>query len=89
MVMKLAQFLGHLFFDAKETSVVVDGILILCIFKNLSNLEVTKTGKLALGVEYRAYFRHSEVGDAKNHLIPSMIEKLDQVTEEKLQGYGL
>ncbi|MBA0703211.1 hypothetical protein Goari_021956 [Gossypium aridum] len=79
MVMKLAQFLGHLFFDAKETSAVVDGILILCSFENLSNLEVNKTGKLALGVEYKAYFIHSKVGDAKNHFIPSMIEKLDQV----------
>ncbi|MBA0874743.1 hypothetical protein Goshw_021368 [Gossypium schwendimanii] len=59
-----------------------------CI-ENLSNLGVTKIGKLASGVEYKAYFRHGEVRDAKNHLIPLMIEKLDQVTEEKLQGYGL
>ncbi|MBA0667734.1 hypothetical protein Goklo_000786 [Gossypium klotzschianum] len=87
--MKLAQFLGRLFFDAEETCLVVDGILILCSFENLRNLEVTKTGKLASGVQYKAFFRRGKVGDAKNHLTPSMIETLDKVTEEKLEGYGL
>ncbi|KAH1031507.1 hypothetical protein J1N35_043681 [Gossypium stocksii] len=88
MMMKLAQFLGCQFFYAEETNVAVDGILILCSFENLSNFEVTKTGKLAACMEYKVFFRCGEVGDAKNHLTPSMIEKLDQVTKEKRQGYG-
>ncbi|PPD97788.1 hypothetical protein GOBAR_DD05187 [Gossypium barbadense] len=57
--------------------------------ERLRNLEVTKTGKLASGVEYKAFFRRGKVEDAKNHLTPSMIETLDKVTKEKLQGYGL
>ncbi|MBA0667736.1 hypothetical protein Goklo_000788 [Gossypium klotzschianum] len=88
-LMKLAQFLGCPFSNEEETRGAVDGIQKLCSFENLSNLEVNKTGKLASGEEYKAFFRRGEVGDAKNHLTPQMIEKLDQITEQKLHGYGL
>ncbi|XWS23051.1 hypothetical protein CRYUN_Cryun29cG0088500 [Craigia yunnanensis] len=88
-LMRLAQFLGCPFSSEEETSGVVDDILKLCSFDNLSNLEVNKTGKLASGEEYKAFFRRGEVGDAKNHLTQQMMEKLDQITEEKLYGFGL
>ncbi|XVE74392.1 hypothetical protein DITRI_Ditri12bG0013600 [Diplodiscus trichospermus] len=88
-LVRLAQFLGLPFSYEEETSGVVDGILKLCSFENLSNLEVNKTGKLASGEEYKAFFRRGEVGDAKNHLTPHMIEKLDKITKEKLHGAGL
>ncbi|XVF85755.1 hypothetical protein PTKIN_Ptkin17bG0142700 [Pterospermum kingtungense] len=88
-LMRLAQFLGHPFSLEEETSGVVDDILKLCSFDNLSKLEVNKTGKLASGEEYKTFFRRGEVGDAKNHLTPQMTEKLDQITEEKLHGSGL
>ncbi|MFQ6666872.1 hypothetical protein Gotur_033077, partial [Gossypium turneri] len=77
------------FSNEEETRGAVDGIQKLCSFENLSNLEINKTGKLASGEEYKAFFRRGEVGDAKNHLTPQMIEKLDQITEQKLYGYGL
>lgn len=88
-LMRLAQFLGCPFSSEEETSGVVDDILKLCSFDNLSKLEVNKTGKLASGEEYKAFFRRGEVGDAKNHLTPEMMEKLDKMTEEKLHGSGL
>ncbi|KAK5771532.1 cytosolic sulfotransferase 5-like [Gossypium arboreum] len=88
-LMKLAQFLGCPFSNEEETRGAVDGIQKLCSFENLSNLEVNKTGKLASGEEYKVFFRRGEVGDAKNHLTPQMIQKLDQITEQKLHGYGL
>ncbi|KAK8522692.1 hypothetical protein V6N13_115651 [Hibiscus sabdariffa] len=88
-VSKLAKFLGRPFSLEEETNGVLDGILKLCSFENLSNLEVNKTGKLDTGEDFNAFFRQGEVGDAKNHLTPQMIEKLDQITQEKLHGYGL
>ncbi|XP_022727108.1 cytosolic sulfotransferase 5-like [Durio zibethinus] len=88
-LMRLAQFLGRPFTPEEETSGAVDGILKLCSFDNLSNLEVNKTRKLSSGEDCKAFFRRGEVGDAKNHLTPHMMEKLDQITEEKLHGFGL
>ncbi|KAK8522693.1 hypothetical protein V6N13_115652 [Hibiscus sabdariffa] len=88
-VLKLAKFLERPFLLEEETNGVLDGILKLCSFENLSNLEVNKTGKLASGENYKTFFRRGEVGDAKNHLTPQMIAKLDRITQEKLHGYGL
>ncbi|XVF03134.1 hypothetical protein REPUB_Repub04eG0234900 [Reevesia pubescens] len=88
-LMRLAKFLGRPFSSEEETSGVMDDILKLCSFDNLSKLKVNKTGKLASGEEYKAFFRRGEVGDAKNHLTPQLMEKLDQITEQKLHGSGL
>ncbi|GMI87570.1 sulfotransferase 202B1 [Hibiscus trionum] len=84
-VLKLAEFLGRPFSLEEE----IDGILKLCSFENLSNLEVNKTGKLASGEDYNTFFRRGDVGDGKNHLSPQMIKKFDQITQQKLHGYGL
>ncbi|XP_007045763.2 PREDICTED: cytosolic sulfotransferase 5 [Theobroma cacao] len=88
-LVRLAQFLGCPFSAQEETNGVVDEILKLCSFDTLSNLEVNKTGKLVSGEEYKAFFRRGEVGDAKNHLTPQMMEKLDQITQDKLHDSGL
>ncbi|XVF76018.1 hypothetical protein PTKIN_Ptkin13bG0234000 [Pterospermum kingtungense] len=59
--------------------------------KNLSNLEVNKTGKYGdaeKGVENKVYFRKGKIGDWKNHLTPEMGEQLDNIMEEKLSGSG-
>ncbi|GMI87571.1 sulfotransferase 202E1 [Hibiscus trionum] len=89
-LMKLARFLGRPFSLEEETNGAVDGILKLCSFENLSNLEVNKTGQIsATGFDYNTFYRQGKVGDAENYLSPQMIEKLDQVTEEKFQGYVL
>ncbi|OMO72150.1 hypothetical protein COLO4_27808 [Corchorus olitorius] len=88
-LMKLAKFLGCPFSSEEEQRNVMDDILKLCSFDSLSNLEVNKTGKLSSGEEYKAFFRRGEVGDAKNHLTPQMMEKMDKITREKLHGTGL
>ncbi|KAK8567487.1 hypothetical protein V6N13_105453 [Hibiscus sabdariffa] len=60
-VSKLAKFFGRPFSLQEETNGVVDGILKLCSFENLSNLEVNKTGKLDTGEDFNTFFRQGEV----------------------------
>ncbi|PRQ20915.1 putative flavonol 3-sulfotransferase [Rosa chinensis] len=87
---RLAEFLGCPFSPEEEAQGVVDNILRLCSFENLSNLDVNKTGKLSkTGVEHSAFFRRGEAGDWRNCLTAEMVEQLDRITEEKLQGSGL
>ncbi|KAB2624411.1 cytosolic sulfotransferase 12-like [Pyrus ussuriensis x Pyrus communis] len=86
---RLAEFLGCPFSPEEETHGVVDGILRLCSFDNLSNLVVNKSGKLPAGIENSAFFRKGEVGDWMNSLTPEMVKKLDSITQEKLHGSRL
>ncbi|KAL4342771.1 hypothetical protein S245_035751 [Arachis hypogaea] len=85
---ELARFVGCPFSKEEEDEGVIDDILKLCSFKNLSNLEVNKKGKLSSGEEHRAFFRLGEVGDSNNYLTAEMIEQLDIITEKKLGHYG-
>ncbi|KAK0574662.1 hypothetical protein LWI29_026929 [Acer saccharum] len=86
---KLAEFLGCPFSPEEEASGLVDGILKLCSFDTLSNLEVNKTGKLPSGEENKAFFRRGEIGDWKDYLTCEMIQEMDKITEEKLRASGL
>lgn len=86
---KLSEFLGCPFSLEEEKSGVLDGILELCSFENLSNLEVNKIGRLPIGAEHQAFFRRGEVGDSMNYLTAEMKEKMDTITEQKLHCYGL
>ncbi|XP_034684193.1 cytosolic sulfotransferase 12-like [Vitis riparia] len=86
---RLAEFLGCPFCPEEETRCVVDEILQLCSFENLSNLEVNKNGKLSSGEEHSAFFRRGQVGDWVNYLTAEMLDRLDHITEEKLHGSGL
>ncbi|MED6120199.1 hypothetical protein PIB30_018790 [Stylosanthes scabra] len=86
---QVARFVGCPFSKEEEDEGVVDDILKLCSFKNLSNLEVNKKGKLSSGEEHSAFFRCGKVGDSKNYLTTEMIEKLDAITEKKLAQHGL
>ncbi|XP_057962566.1 cytosolic sulfotransferase 5-like [Malania oleifera] len=86
---RLAEFLGCPFSAEEETEGVVDEILKLCSFDNLSNLEVNRIAKLSSGEENNTFFRRGVVGDWMNYLTDEMIERLDQITEQKLQGSGL
>ncbi|KAK7269942.1 hypothetical protein RIF29_22762 [Crotalaria pallida] len=86
---ELARFICCPFSKEEEDAGLVNDILKLCSFDNLSNLEVNKKGKLASGEEHKAFFRRGQVGDWKNHLTVEMIEKLNTVTEEKLAEHGL
>ncbi|XP_028805203.1 cytosolic sulfotransferase 12-like [Neltuma alba] len=80
----LAEFLGHGFTKEEENGNIINDILRLCSFENLSNLEVNKTGKLLTGQNNSIYFRRGEVGDGENFLTSDMIKKLDVITQEKL-----
>ncbi|XP_058075783.1 cytosolic sulfotransferase 12-like [Magnolia sinica] len=92
---RLAEFLGYPFTSDEERKEVIHDILRLCSFENLSNLEVNKTGKFQhrheylSGLDYKLFFRRGEVGDSSNYLTSQMIERLDGIIEEKLQGYDL
>ncbi|XP_050150631.1 flavonol sulfotransferase-like [Malus sylvestris] len=99
-VKKLAEFMGHPFSSEEEREGVLQEVIELCSFENLSNLEVNKsgtfqvhvasqTGQNQLLVDNSAFFRRGEVGDSKNHLTPEMLERLDKITQEKLGTFGL
>ncbi|KAA8529126.1 hypothetical protein F0562_034075 [Nyssa sinensis] len=79
-VKRLAKFLSHPFSLDEEREGVVEKIIQLCSFQNLSNLEVNKSGQYALFaslvVENNRYFRKGEVGDWKNCLTEEMKEDL-------------
>ncbi|KAB1202570.1 Cytosolic sulfotransferase 11 [Morella rubra] len=85
---KLAEFLECAFSPEEEEKGVLNDILKLCSFENLSNLEVNKGGKILM-VNKAALFHRGEVGDWMNHLTPEMSETLDRITEEKFHSIGL
>ncbi|KAJ4713247.1 Sulfotransferase [Melia azedarach] len=90
---RLAEFFGQPFSPEEESEGVIHEIIRLCSFENLSSLEVNKTKvkrfNNQLVIENRDFFRKGKVGDWQNHLTSEMIERLDQITEEKLHGTGL
>lgn len=89
LLRRLSEFLGCPFSQEEETCGVIGEILKLCSFENLSNLEVNRTGKLPSGEENCTFFRRGEVGDSVNHLTAEMLEKMDQITEQKFKRWGL
>ena len=95
-VKKMAQFLGQPFSAEEENQGVVDEIVWMCRFDNLSNLQVNKTGHVVhishnfdVIVNNSVFFRKGQVGDWENHLTAEMIQRLDHITNEKLDGSGL
>ena len=82
-VKRLAEFMGHPFSLEEETQGVVQDIIKLCSFQNLSELEVNKQGS------NKGFFRLGKVGDSENHLTPEMLKRLETITEEKFGNYGL
>ncbi|OMO73032.1 hypothetical protein COLO4_27321 [Corchorus olitorius] len=92
-VRKLAEFLDLPFSAEEENGGIVEKIVKLCSFENLSNLDVNKIVKEEKTrrhfVSNPDFFRKGQVGDWINHLTPEMVEVLDQITKEKFQGIGL
>nr|XP_043638611.1 cytosolic sulfotransferase 12-like [Erigeron canadensis] len=86
---KLADFLGCSFSFKEKKQNMIEGILRICSFDNLSNVEVNKEGKLPSGEDCNAFFRTGKVGDWKNYLSAEMEVCLDKICEEKLYGSGL
>ncbi|KAM0002249.1 putative quercetin-3-sulfate 4'-sulfotransferase [Helianthus debilis subsp. tardiflorus] len=92
---KLAAFMGMPFTAEEEKEGVVEEIVKLCSFENLSSLEVNKGGgggqkfTAKVVVENQEFFRKGEVGDWKNHLTEEMKDRIDNITNNKLKGSGL
>ncbi|XP_055828816.1 flavonol sulfotransferase-like [Solanum dulcamara] len=87
---QLAKFLDKPFCLEEEREEVVQGIVRLCSFENMSSLEVNQTGvqhfSPQLAVENRNFLRKGQVGDWRNHLTQEMAEQLDEITRQKLCG---
>ncbi|EOA25670.1 hypothetical protein CARUB_v10019022mg [Capsella rubella] len=88
-IKKLAEFLGCPFTKEEEESGTMDEVIDLCSLRNLSSLEINKTGKLYNGRDNKTFFRKGEVGDWKNYLSPEMENKIDMIIKEKLQNTSL
>ncbi|CAO2830169.1 unnamed protein product [Amaranthus hypochondriacus] len=82
-VKKLGEFWGCPFSMEEEKNGVIEDIIKLCSFDNLSNLNVNKNGKLSSGEENKAFFRKGEVGDWVNYLSQEMIQKVDEISRSK------
>ncbi|XP_019102045.1 PREDICTED: cytosolic sulfotransferase 5-like [Camelina sativa] len=88
-IKRLAEFLGCPFTKEEGESGSMDEIVDLCSLRNLSSLEINKTGKLYNGRDNKTFFRKGEVGDWNNYLTPGMVNKIDMIIQEKLQNSGL
>ncbi|KAG8475845.1 hypothetical protein CXB51_032781 [Gossypium anomalum] len=86
---KLAEFMGCPFSSEEQQKGMPEKIVKMCSFKNISNLEVNKSGKHREGqgnleTENKIYFRKEKVRDWKNDLTPKMSTRLYQITQQKL-----
>ncbi|KAF8376817.1 hypothetical protein HHK36_031511 [Tetracentron sinense] len=91
-VKRLAKFVRCPFSLEEEKEGVVDEIIRLCSYENLSRLEVNKTGEAMFGeneIKFHTFFRKGKVGDSSNYLTAEMTERLDRISEQKFHGYGL
>ena len=91
-VKEMAKFMGYPFSLEEETKGMIENIVDLCSFENLSKLEVNKSGWLhgrPYLIEKNAFFRKGEIGDWKNYLKPMMVSRLDEITEHKFRSSGL
>ncbi|CAN6578508.1 unnamed protein product [Malus baccata var. baccata] len=95
-VKRLAEFSGQPFSDEEESKGVVQQIIKLCSFENLSSLEVNKTSrtqqyfiKANLVIENSDFFRKGQVGDWKHFFTDDMAKRMDQIIDERISGSGL
>lgn len=86
-VRRLAEFLGCPFTAEEEAENVVEEIVRLCSFENLS--DVNKNGNFRDDIPNDAFFRKGKVGDRSKHLTGDMGWILDQITREKFQGLNI
>ncbi|KAJ9565458.1 hypothetical protein OSB04_001424 [Centaurea solstitialis] len=91
-VRRLAEFIGYPFSIEEEKDGMVEKIIKLCSFENLSNLEVNKSGKLRGEynvIENRIFYRKAKVGDWENYFKDEMKEKIDKLMDQKMSETGL
>ncbi|KDO65653.1 hypothetical protein CISIN_1g039804mg, partial [Citrus sinensis] len=85
-----AEFLSQPFTSEEEEAGVVQEIVKLRSFENMSNLEVTKSRINRVNIEIKndVYFRQGKVGAWKNHLTAEMLQCLDQIVQQKFKDSG-
>ncbi|WCJ18111.1 Cytosolic sulfotransferase 17 [Euphorbia peplus] len=92
-VKKMADFMHFAFSDDEQKQGMVEKIVQLCSFENLSNLEVNKSENKSIQmvskIQNSGFFRKGKTGDWKNYLTDEMAEKIDKITREKLSRFGL
>ncbi|KAI3678175.1 hypothetical protein L6452_37459 [Arctium lappa] len=92
-VKRLAEFIGYPFSVEEEKAGVVENIVKLCSFENLSSLEVNKSGRVRAegqgATENRFFFRKAKDGDWENYFTDEMKDKLDKLMDQKMSGTGL
>ncbi|XP_021742748.1 flavonol sulfotransferase-like [Chenopodium quinoa] len=86
---RLAEFIGMPFSTREENEGVIQQVIEFCSIKNMKELDVNKSGVINNMFEKKSYFRKGEVGDWTNHFTPSMVERVNKLMEEKLEGSGL
>ena len=87
---RIGEFLGCPFSLEEEERGEIDGIIELCSFDKMKELEVNKSdGTFIRDFENKHLFRKAEIGDWVNHLSPSMVERLSKIIDEKFAGSGL
>ncbi|KAJ1269934.1 hypothetical protein BS78_06G016000 [Paspalum vaginatum] len=94
VVLKLADFIGVPFTQEEESSGVVEKVVKLCSFKELSSQGTNQTGGVEraggnIFIQTSSLFRKGKVGDWVNTMSKEMGEKLDILVEEKFKGSGL
>ncbi|CAK7324035.1 unnamed protein product [Dovyalis caffra] len=88
-IKKLADFLGFPFSVDEEKQGLIEEISKLCSFESMENYEATKSGTGPLGIPASAFLRKGKVGDSLNYLTPSMVGRVENLIQEKLQVSGL
>lgn len=83
---RLAHFLGVPFSQEEEGQGMIEEILRLCSFDSLRN---NANGMHVSGVKNSSFYRKGEVGEWINHVNPSIVERVENLIEEKLSGSGL
>ncbi|XP_062113869.1 cytosolic sulfotransferase 5-like [Humulus lupulus] len=86
---RIAEFIGLPFSQEEESDGVIEQILEMCSFSKLKDLDVNKHGQVWPTFDNKLFFRKGQVGDWKNHLTPSLVERVSKVIKEKLSGSGL
>ncbi|KAI3435373.1 Sulfotransferase [Psidium guajava] len=92
-IKRLADFIGRPLDPEEESGGVVERIVSLCSFENLSSLEVNKSGVQQFTAQFRVpnnnFFRKGQIGDWRNHLTPTMAESLNKISKERFEGSDL
>ncbi|KMS99819.1 hypothetical protein BVRB_1g016710 [Beta vulgaris subsp. vulgaris] len=86
---RLAKFIS-MPFSLQESQGVTKDIIDFCSIKNMKELEVNKSAEIVEKCfEKKSFFRKGEVGDWIHHFTPTMVERMNKLMEEKLEGTGL